>query len=225
MTRAQKILFVVLFVGGILGFIFWQWSIQRSATSATPIVTTATTSEVSAQSSESSPAQDPANGLRFVDNRTRFSFPLPEGFTAQEYPYGDEPDSIAVIVQDSGDNGVEILVRPLSKNASAFSEDSVRATHPNETMTNFRAITAEGVPALSFDSTSALWDGASHEVWFVKDGYLYQISSYARDASLVDAVAATWRWGDWFGEHAILYIRYARYDYFGSEPILLRLRA
>ncbi|MBI3572566.1 hypothetical protein HY091_03510 [Candidatus Kaiserbacteria bacterium] len=192
MTRVQIVTFVSLVVVGIFGALWWHgWRLNPAGAGA------GASAPAPASSTEPIVGFSVTSGVetRYLDDANRFSFGIPDGFRAEEVPAANEAGAVAILVQNAAREGVEVVARPLAKGSPELSEAAVRATLPNEVVTNVVPVVVAGVPALSFDTDSTLWDGTDHEVWFVYGAYLYQLSTYTRDAALADFIRSSWRWG------------------------------
>jgi hypothetical protein len=52
--------------------------------------------------------------------------------------------------------------------------------------------TVAGVPALAFHGFDAAM-GQTYEVWFIKNGFLYEVSTYKELEPWLNQILATWR--------------------------------
>jgi hypothetical protein len=85
-----------------------------------------------------------------------------------------------------------IVVLPLVEGAGNLSAANIRAFIPDEEPTEFsNATLADGTAALSFHTSSPDWDGDGVALWFVHDGFLYELSTAARSAPLLELLRQT----------------------------------
>lgn len=110
-----------------------------------------------------------------------FSFELPEGYSARKL--SDEGgDSI---ILERGSTGFQLYVSTYDEPASGFTALRVRRDIPDLVMKNVEEFAIRGGRGIEFDSESG------HEIWFVIDGSLYQISSPQSEAANAKKVRLT----------------------------------
>lgn len=129
----------------------------------------------------------------YRNDEFRFSLSMPEGFTMQEF---QEEDSAAksIVFQDTKGDGIQILVTPFPSDIRVLTADDVRADIPDMQVTNEQVVEiGDEYKGVAFLSDNDTFGGASREVWFVFRSNLYQISTYARLDSLLQAMFATWQ--------------------------------
>lgn len=114
-----------------------------------------------------------------------FSFNYPKSYTVGEF---EEGDGHMVLLQDPSKNiGLQISVRPFDEDITALTEARIRQDLPDIAMEGVVAVNIAGVEGLAFKSRGDTF-GESVEVWFVSSGKLYQISTYASQAALLERV-------------------------------------
>ena len=115
-----------------------------------------------------------------------FSFKIPEGYTVRE------ADS-TILIEDNKSNGVQILMTPIDEDIPVLTEDMIHADIPDMIISDTQTIEiGENRTGLAFKSDNEAFDGASREVWFVWNGFLYQISTYETLDPLLKSIFATW---------------------------------
>lgn len=122
----------------------------------------------------------------------RFSLSLPESFTAGELPVDDDGGRTIVLQNEHGE-GIQIYARPFDdiRNLTA---DMIRHDIPDMEISDVQTVEiGENHSGIAFLSDNEAFGGASREVWFVFRGNVYQISTYARLDSLLQALFATWK--------------------------------
>lgn len=132
------------------------------------------------------PYQVPPMAGEYQNDEYRFSFSLPQGFAAREMQG-------AVVVEDAEGNGIQIVITPIEDDIPQMTEERIRADIPDLSVREPEVVeVGDGRTGLAFLSDNEAFNGASREVWFVFDGHLYQISTYARLDPLIQAIFRTW---------------------------------
>lgn len=127
----------------------------------------------------------------YVHEDLKFSFRLPEGFTA---PDGKLKDSNAwlVVLSNASGNELHIAVEPVSADIpETISETFIRSQEGGEQAFGFEAVALPKTVGISFKTKSDA--GEVLHTWFVRDGYMYMLSTRQQDAELMDLVLGTWR--------------------------------
>lgn len=131
----------------------------------------------------------------YVNSAFRFSFRHPRGFTVTTAPSAGGEDGGTVLLIESGDKkvGVQIVISPYGADAD-ITAVLVRADLPNIRVDDPQ--TVEVGPdrlGLAFMSDNGAFGGRSREVWFVFNGNLYQISTYAEFDEFLKGLFGTWQ--------------------------------
>lgn len=126
---------------------------------------------------------------RYTNSAYGFSFAQPEGFTAIASPYGDFGE--AVVIEKDETAGFQIFIIPFDE-PGPITPERIRIDLPDLVMNNIRQATLVDAPALVFDSVNEEV-GETHEVWFARNGYLYQIMTYKSFENEMNAILQTWR--------------------------------
>ena len=128
----------------------------------------------------------------YTNDTYRFSLMMPAGFATTEGTELDPNASTTVLLQNRAGDGVQILISLWDEPASALTPE--RVTQDTElTVTNAQPIAIPGGVGISFNSDNDAFDGASSDIWFVHDGTVYELTTYARLDPLLHAMFATWR--------------------------------
>lgn len=128
-----------------------------------------------------------------------FSVAMPKDFASTEIP--GEGGVSTVLLQNKAGDGIQIVVTPLGETLMELTPDRIRADIPDLQMSDIEVLRVEGPSAagqvsytgVAFRSDNEAFGGDSREVWFPFNGYLYQISTYARLDPLLKAMFATWK--------------------------------
>lgn len=122
----------------------------------------------------------------------RFALDVPDGFTAGELPE-DENGASTIIIQNDKGEGIQIYVTPAGSDNKTLSAESIRSSIPDMTVSDVEEVEiGNDYRGVAFLSDNEAYERNSREVWFYYKGNLYQISTYARLDSLLQAMFATW---------------------------------
>lgn len=128
----------------------------------------------------------------YRNDELRFSIALPEGFTVGELPV-DEHGGRTIILQNNSGEGIQIYTRPFD-DIRTLTADMVQSDIPDMEISDVQTVEiGENHTGIAFVSDNEAFGGASREVWFVFNGTLYQISTYARLDDLLRAMFGTWK--------------------------------
>lgn len=138
---------------------------------------------------------------RYTDPTYGFSFEIPEGAGVKSF--SDERGDVALIEGPSAGSqappSFQIFISPFDEpfdptqgKPSPITLDRIKQDLPNLAIRNLRRATLAGIPALVFETADPSL-GNLHEVWFVQDGQLYQITAQAEFEGQLSELLATWR--------------------------------
>ncbi|MDO8566999.1 MAG: hypothetical protein Q7R58_02505 [bacterium] len=131
----------------------------------------------------------------YVNSASRFSFKHPQGFTVTTLPAagGDEAETILLIESSDKKVGIQILISPYGADVD-ITAALIRADLPNIQIDNPQTVEiGSNSLGLAFLSDSQAFGGKSREVWFVFNGNLYQISTYAEYDEFLKGLFGTWQ--------------------------------
>lgn len=142
----------------------------------------------------STTAQTPVPALdqSYSDSEFNFSFSYPSGYQVAE---NQDPASggKAVLIQDQSGDGIQVLITP-DPSDTDITPAEIQIDVPDMTVTNPQPINlGTGAIGTAFQSNNPSFNGDSREAWFVYEGNLYQVSTYATDDNLLRAIFATWK--------------------------------
>lgn len=133
-------------------------------------------------------------GQRFASTKSGYSFLVPSGYRAHALGT-DSGGTDSVVVQGASGNGMQISVTPFDEKATDLTAARIHQDLPKMKISDAKTIpVASGISGLEFSSDNPAWNGSSRELWFVYKGRLYQLATYAKDASLLDTIWKSWRW-------------------------------
>lgn len=118
------------------------------------------------------------------------SFLIPPDFTVGNFPDGE--GEVFVIQNAEKLQGFQVRIMPHDESGPLTAE-RIRQDLPSLEMRQVEEVLLEGQPAgVAFLSDSEVFGGNSREVWLVKDGRLFQISTYKSLEPLLLRVFSTW---------------------------------
>lgn len=136
-------------------------------------------------------ASVPSLTQTYTDNVLHFSFNYPKDYSVREIQ--GESDARTLVIENSSTNsGIQIIITPDYPDPS-ITVETIREAIPDMKIENPQSFPVGANSGLTFQSDNPAFDGASREVWFAYNGYLYQISAYAKDDPLLAAIFATWK--------------------------------
>ena len=132
----------------------------------------------------------PENWPEYINKVRNFSLRYPPELIVQEYDEGE--GTYTVVFEDMDSKGFQIFFTPYPSDTIAKSRilkdvPSGQFTEPVE------IVVAGGINALAFLSEGLL--GQMREIWFLHNGYLYEITTYAHLDSWLAQILSTWRFG------------------------------
>jgi hypothetical protein len=132
--------------------------------------------------------QQPMDGhKRYVSHLFRFSIQVPEEFGLIEFSEGDT--TTLVFESPGGERGFQVFVVPYKEeqvSAKRFNMDV-----PSGVREEPREVRVGGVPATAFYSTNESI-GDTYEVWFIRGGFLYEVTTRKELESLLNDLLAAW---------------------------------
>jgi len=192
MQRVWIAIIIVLVFGA--GFLIWQRSNDDSkrnffASSEQGIQFKLDTSEEAQERVQEIEQVRVTDENTFVHQSPNFSFAIPEAHTVGEVP---ERGGKTVVVQNANTGlGFQLFVTPFDEDI-VLTEARIRQDLPSITIQTPQRIPVGATEGLAFVSTNQTF-GTSREVWFVYNGYLYQMSTYLNNETLLLKVLETFR--------------------------------
>lgn len=127
----------------------------------------------------------------YTDSQYNFSFQYPKDFTATKFKEGEDGDTI-LIQQKGGEGGFQIFIAPFDEEGP-LTKERILQDLPDIVIKNAEnRVLKNGIPALIFFSEEASL-GETREIWFINNGYLYQVTATKEIDSLVAQIIATWK--------------------------------
>lgn len=136
------------------------------------------------------------NSKLFEHTQLRFSFRFPSDMTLSTLPNLVEgvPAGEVILVQNSNaGRGFQITISPFDEPGNILTKERIQADVPDLKIIDPKPLLiGESGQGLAFLSDNDQFGGNSREVWFVFNGNLYQISTYAHLDPILQSVFATW---------------------------------
>ena len=135
-------------------------------------------------------ARTAGEGMReFRNTNLNISLLYPSELTVSEYDEGNGARTF-VFENRATEKSFEVFVLPYR--AKFITADQFTLDQPSGVIIEPRTITIGGVPAVIFFGKN-LKMGDTREVWFLYDGYLYEVMTYAADDAWLSQIMATWQ--------------------------------
>lgn len=128
----------------------------------------------------------------YEDPNNRFMFSYPKEFSPASF--GGKEIGETVLLQKTGEKaGFQIFITLFDEPGSVLTVERIKTDVPGIIMHDPRPVDLNGeVLGLSFVSESDSF-GRSREIWIAKGGFLYQMSTYENEQSLLAEVLSSWR--------------------------------
>ena len=131
----------------------------------------------------------PASYKKYQNAKYGFSILYPETLAQKEIDEGGNASTITFQNPAAGE-GFQIFVVPFQ--GEQVSEERFRRDIPSGVKKNIEAVIVDGANGVAFYSTD-LGLGETREVWFIKNGYLFEVTTLKiLEADLLE-VLRTWR--------------------------------
>jgi len=129
-------------------------------------------------------------GWRSYENKAyRFALLYPQELSVREYKEADGAMS-ATFENPSTREGFQIYVTPYG--ATEVTKERFRLDVPSGVMEEPTDVLIDGVLGTIFWSKNSIM-GDTREVWFIKDGFLYEVVTYKQLDEWLGAIMKTWQ--------------------------------
>ena len=118
----------------------------------------------------------------------RFSILFPKDLSVKEYDEG--AGSLIVFEDAAGEKGFQVYVVPYDK--EKISKEQFTMDVPSGVMEEPTEIVIDGTHAAMFLSKNAIL-GDTREVWFIKNGFLYEVTTYKALDTWLANIMKSWR--------------------------------
>jgi hypothetical protein len=130
----------------------------------------------------------PAGMSPYSNPQYHFSLLYPSFLQMSQFQSGD---AYTVAFQDpQTKRGFQVYVVPYS--GDQITKDEFQKDIPSGVMINPTNIVVAGAPAIMFLSTDATM-GDTREVWFIKGGYLYEVTTYKQLDAWLSSIMQSWQ--------------------------------
>ena len=179
MQRALISVGIVLLIGGM-----GVWYVSQQASHADVVVSRSR----DVQGTSTTPSASLAGSNTFTDDSLGFSFAIPSGFHAQK-TLDDSGETVLVQSSDAA-HGFQVYITPFTDPASSVTKARIQS-EAKLTVADDSSVTVAGVAqGLQFDSTADT--PPTRQVWFVYNGYLYQVEVRASEVDLLQTILGSW---------------------------------
>lgn len=118
----------------------------------------------------------------------RFEVTYPEDLQVREY--GKANTSTITFEDASGRRGFQVFVVPYAE--ATVSDKRFKMDEPSGVMKEPTQVVIGGISATAFWSTNMVF-GEAREVWFINDGFLYEVTTYKELDSWLAGIMQTWK--------------------------------
>jgi hypothetical protein len=131
----------------------------------------------------------PAGWREYRNEAYRFMLYYPGTLSVRTH---DEGGGAATVVFESikPAEGFQVFIVPYA--ANQVSEERFRQDEPSGVRAQMQAVSVDGAQGASFFSTNIAL-GETAEIWFIHDGYLYEVTTLKALAPWLSDVMQTWK--------------------------------
>ena len=173
----KKIIILIIIVGAIGSVLYLTFYREGNKDSELPNPEWPTAQKLQSRTEESqSSLADLQSGKKEIyrHNSPEFSFEYPEGFGVGNF--NQEADGSQTVLLQKGNVGFQLTITPFDEDI-VLTEARIKEDAPDmaiEQAIQIKIGEAQGVVFLSEDESL----GKTREIWWVYNGYLYQITTY-----------------------------------------------
>lgn len=184
---------LVIVCAGV-ALVFWQGSSNASEPSETASSTSEILSTPPALSENEyvppQPAQsDPQGFSRYLNATFHFTLLYPHTLNVREYKEKDGSFSVT-FEEPTGQKGFQIYVTKYD--SEQITRERFLLDSPSGVMSEPTDVIIDGVRGTMFFGRHSLM-GETREVWFIRNGYLYEVATYKELDSWLGSIMATWK--------------------------------
>ncbi|HEX5774956.1 MAG TPA: hypothetical protein VFY28_03295 [Candidatus Paceibacterota bacterium] len=143
----------------------------------------------STETPDAGPRTPPAGHQEYRNDRYHFSLFYPEAISPTEYQ--EKGNAFTVTFEGEGDaHFFQVFILPYKE--SQITPARLKRDIPTGVVREQTPIVIDGASATMFYSTNAIL-GDTREVWFIRDGYLYEVTTTREQDAWLSTVMATWK--------------------------------
>lgn len=135
-------------------------------------------------------ADIPEGYKEYRNDPYKFKLFFPSDLSWKEYHEKQGALTVTFRKNDGTNGGFQVFIVPY--NDSQISPQRFRLDEPSGIRNQETAIVLDNSPATMFFSTNAVM-GDSREVWFIKNGFLYEVTTYKELDSWLAEIMTTWK--------------------------------
>lgn len=185
-----SIIILIVLAGG--GYLIWDINIIDGSKKTESIGDETTTTKLKADSAALAKIAEYRYTEEYTNPSYNFSFKYPSGFTVSSLP--NEGNEI-IVVQNTAENiGMQIVISSFPSNDIDITPEYIKGQIPDLKVSESQEVlVGANRKGLAFLSDNVAFGGSSREVWFVWDGNLFQISTYAEMDDFLKDLFGTWQ--------------------------------
>jgi hypothetical protein len=135
------------------------------------------------------PQQAQRRGQSYRNTSYRFELTYPLGLTAREY--NEARGALTIAFEDpEGTKGFEVYVVPYTE--PTISAAQFRMDEPSGVIQQRTDVVIDGVRATMFFGNNGIM-GDTREVWFINEGFLYEVTTYKALDAWLSEIMTTWK--------------------------------
>ena len=132
----------------------------------------------------------PQTGFKEYHSRAyHFSIFYPENLSVTEYKEGGNAETIT-FEETKGDKGFQIFILPYGE--QQITQERFKMDVPSGVREEPVDIMIDGIRGNMFFSTNSLM-GETREVWFIKGGFLYEVTTYKELDAWISGIMQSWK--------------------------------
>jgi len=133
----------------------------------------------------------PPNAAEYYNPYFNFSLLYPNILKPGEHPEGENALTVTFEeITPKTVDGFQIFIVPYP--GGQITDARFKEDDPSGVRQNLKDIKVDGAVGAEFDSTDHIL-GATHEVWFIHGGYLYEVTTFKELGSWLDQLMTTWK--------------------------------
>ncbi len=131
----------------------------------------------------------PAGYENYWNEEYQFSLFYPKNFSVSETPHTDR--RVTIVFQDTNTyEGFQIYITPYF--SEFITDEQFKKDVPSGVRDNILKTKIDDVEAVQFESEDAEF-GKTSELWFIKYGYLYEVTTYQELPHILESVRTNWK--------------------------------